>query len=74
VNGLLVENSADEELIAEAMCAAIEKLAGNRAELTNLSGRAYAYACENFGGERFCRRYRSILAGHDNDNNRGNDA
>lgn len=74
VNGLLVENSADEDLIAEAMCAAIEKLAGDRVGLANLSGRAYAYARENFGGERFCRRYRSILAGHDNDNNRGADA
>lgn len=74
VNGWLIENLADEGLIAEAMCAAIEKLAGNRAELARLSGSAYAYARENFGGERFCRRYRSILAGQDNDNVRGADA
>lgn len=73
-NGWLIEDSADEEMIAEAMCAAIEKLAHDREELSRLSGRAYDYARENFGGERFCRRYRSILAGHDNDNNRGADA
>ncbi|MHB8120989.1 MAG: glycosyltransferase [Desulfuromonadaceae bacterium] len=73
-NGWLIEDSADEEIIAEAMCAAIEKLAHDREELSRLSGRAYDYARENFGGERFCRRYRSILAGHDNDNNRGADA
>ena len=74
VNGWLIEDLPDEGLIAEAMCAAIEKLAHDRGELANLSGRAYAYARENFEGERFCRRYRSILAGHDNDNNRGTDA
>ena len=73
-NGWLAEDSTDEEMIAEAMCAAIEKLAHDRGELSRLSGRAYDYARENFGGERFCRRYRSILAGHDNDNNRGADA
>ena len=74
VNGWLVEDLADEEMIAEAMCAVIEKLARDRGELSRLSGRAYDYARVNFGGERFCRRYRSILAGHDNDNNRGADA
>ncbi len=73
-NGWLIEDSADEEMIAEAMCAAIGKLAHDRKELSRLSGRAYDYARENFGGERFCRRYRSILVGHDNDNNRGADA
>lgn len=74
VNGWLIEDLPDEGLIAEAMCAAIEKLVHDRGELSRLSGRAYDYARENFGGERFCRRYRSILAGHDNDNNRGADA
>ena len=73
-NGCLVEDSTDEEMIAEAMCSAIETLAHDRGELSRLSGRAYDYARENFGGERFCRRYRSLLTEYDYDSSRGGNA
>jgi len=69
VTGLLIENSPNEDLIVEAMFAAIEKLSNNRNQLMSMSRCAYEYARDNFGGERFCRRYRSILL-NQNESNR----
>jgi L-malate glycosyltransferase len=74
VNGWLIENSPDENVIAEAMFAAIEKLFRDRELLSRLSAAAYDYARENFGGETFCLRYRSALLGHHNDSCRDSNA
>jgi glycosyltransferase involved in cell wall biosynthesis len=73
-NGWLIENAADEDMLAEAMCAAIEKLFRDRELLSRLSAAAYDHARENFGGEAFCRRYRSLLLGQDNDSCGDSDA
>jgi len=61
VTGILIDNSSNEDLIAEAMLAAIEKLTSNRDQLMTMSRNAYDYARVSFGGERFCSRYRSVL-------------
>ncbi|MDD2308636.1 MAG: glycosyltransferase family 4 protein [Desulfuromonadaceae bacterium] len=73
-NGWLIENAVDEDMIAEAMFAAIETLFRNRELLSRLSAAAYDYARENFGGEAFCCRYRSLLLGQENDSCGDSDA
>lgn len=74
VNGWLIENSPDENMIVEAMLVVIDKLARDRELLSSLSGAAYEYARENFGGDKFCHRYRSVLLGHCNDSDGDTDA
>ncbi|MDD2734696.1 MAG: glycosyltransferase [Desulfuromonadaceae bacterium] len=72
VTGLLIENLPNEDLLAEAMFAAIEKLTNNRDQMMTMSRNAYDYARDNFGGERFCRLYRSTLLADIENHRNGN--
>lgn len=73
VNGWLIENSPVEAIIVEAMFAQIEKMSKDRDQLMSMSRSAYHYARDNFGGERFCGRYRSIILDQ-NDSSRNSNA
>lgn len=61
-NGWLLP-AGDDDAVVNGLMAAVKRLADDRQTLERLSAAAYAYACQNFSGERFCEQYRSVITG-----------
>lgn len=64
VNGLLLESSDEDGIVAE-IAATVSRLAADRRELAELSRSARGYARLHFGGEGFCEAYRNVILGRD---------
>jgi glycosyltransferase involved in cell wall biosynthesis len=60
-NGWLLP-ADDDNAVVDALCDAVACL-GQERSLLQLSGAAYAYARQNFGGEQFCEAYRKVIVG-----------
>ncbi|ACH40434.1 MAG: hypothetical protein ACD_55C00117G0003 [uncultured bacterium] len=60
-NGWLVSAGLSEDGIVEEMVAIVARMCRDREPLNAMSVAAYEYARKNFGGERFCSSYRSLL-------------
>ncbi len=64
VNGLLLESSDEDGIVAE-IAATVSRLAADRRELSELSRAARGYARLHFGGEGFREAYRNVILGRD---------
>lgn len=60
VNGILVKNNQEEEIV-EGIMDAIRYLEADRESLKKLSISAYGYAKENFSNRDFCQKYKEVL-------------
>lgn len=61
-NGWLLPD-ADEDVVVNALYAAVQKFSEDRQLLAQLSTAAYDYARLKFTGERFCQQYHAVLRG-----------
>lgn len=64
VNGLLLEDGAEERVVEE-LADAVARLAADGGELAALSRAAHAHAVRHFGGGGFCASYRRVILGED---------